>query len=593
MKTIKLFLLILLSTVSINLFADDIQHFTGAFHIEETCSNETGYVFSGEKDIYFTAGDESDLLFAMPSNGIKGLNAFVDNDSIFIPLQWWDNYDDTQASFAGKGKIINDSIFLHYGAGGAFGVVDCDCKGEKIKKQTEEYCGIVLPGSSWSVLRYGMFPDPWVSTQYIYFDGDSVVENKTYKKVFSCDDELHENIRQEGLIREQDKKTYFIKDNSDTEYILYDFALEEGTSFEYQATTLYVKKVDFVEISGIQKKRIQFTSPPPYDDIVRATWIEGIGSLNGLFYPCGGMHAPNNAIETLLCHFQDNEPVYKNPAYSECYYDKVEDIKMITDNKVWHIDHGTACSQLCFCHWSLETVKMDDTVLFNNVEYTKVISNWSSALDVWTTGAFIRETLDGKIYFYSEKCGKEFLMYDFDLQVGDKVILRDYFLTECDLNEQDESYTYTVTEVDSVVYNQVKRKYLKLQGQMKLFWIEGVGDIMGLLYHSAAWGGGASQLKDCYIGDDLFFLNDNPEYCFEMTDIDHVNYDTLRIFVDKKKILHVSNAKNTLLNIYDMQGRILQTVYPNSDNYETDISVLPSGLYIMGSTNTHIKFLIK
>jgi hypothetical protein len=194
--------------------------------------------------------------------------------------------------------------------------------------------------------------------------------------------------------------------------------------------------------------------------------------------------------------------------------------KMITGNKVWHIDHGMACPQLCFCYWTLETVKMDDTVIFNNVEYTKVISNWSSAPDVWTTEAFIRETLDGKIYFYSEKCGKEFLMYDFDLQTGDKVTLRDYFITECNLNEQGEtehgeSYIYTVTEVDSVIYNQVKRKYLKLQGGMKLFWIEGVGDIMGLLYHSAGWVGGASQLKDCYIGDELFFLNDNPKYCFE------------------------------------------------------------------------------
>jgi hypothetical protein len=189
-------------------------------------------------------------------------------------------------------------------------------------------------------------------------------------------------------------------------------------------------------------------------------------------------------------------------------------------------------------------------------------------------------------------------MYDFDLQTGDKVILRDYLVTECDLNEQGEteqgeSYIYTVTEVDSVVYNQVKRKYLKLQGAMELFWIEGVGDIMGLLYHSVAWTGVAPQLKDCYVGDELFFLNDNPEYCFETTGIDDVNYDTRCIFVDEKKILHISNAKNTLLHIYDVQGRKLQTVYPDSDNYETDISILSRGSYIIGNKKFHTKFLIK
>jgi hypothetical protein len=205
---------------------------------------------------------------------------------------------------------------------------------------------IVLPGSSWSVLHYGMLLEPWVSTQYIYFDGDSIVENRAYKKVFSCDDELHENIKYEGLIREQDKKTYFIRDNSETEYVLYDFSLEEGTNFEYQESesqipgyefppiTLYVKKIDFVEISGIQKKRIQFTSPPPDDDIVYATWIEGIGSLTGLFYPHGSMRPPNNVIEALLCHFQDNELIYKNPAYSECYYDKIEDITSVKSTTV-------------------------------------------------------------------------------------------------------------------------------------------------------------------------------------------------------------------------------------------------------------------
>jgi hypothetical protein len=203
---------------------------------------------------------------------------------------------------------------------------------------------IVFPNSSWSILRYGVFLEPWVSTQHIYFDGDSTVAYKGYQKVFSCDDELHENIKYEGLIREQDKKTYFIRKNSEMEYLLYNFSLEEGTNFEYQEPgsqipgyefppiTLYVKKIDFVEISGIQKKRIQFTSPPPYDDIVYATWIEGTGSLNGLFYPCGGMHGPNNIIEILLCHFQDNELIYKNPAWSECYFDKVDDI--IFDNGI-------------------------------------------------------------------------------------------------------------------------------------------------------------------------------------------------------------------------------------------------------------------
>jgi hypothetical protein len=198
----------------------------------------------------------------------------------------------------------------------------------------------VRPNSSWSVLHYRTGPIPSVSTQYIYFDGDSIVAGKAYKKVFSCDDKLHENIRYEGLIRELDKKTYFIPKDFEAEYVLYDFSLEEGTNFEYQTqpqnspTILYVKKVDFVENNGIQKKRIQFTSPPPDDDQVYATWIEGIGSLTGLLYPLG-TYAPNSTIEILLCYYENDERVYKNQDYSECYYNNVEDTGEDTKTSAW------------------------------------------------------------------------------------------------------------------------------------------------------------------------------------------------------------------------------------------------------------------
>ncbi|MDR1335406.1 MAG: T9SS type A sorting domain-containing protein [Tannerella sp.] len=296
--------------MSINSFSDDIQHFTGIFHIKETCLDEKGYAFSGEKDIHFTAGNESDLLFAMPTNSIKNLNAFVDRDSIFIPLQWWDNYDDTQASFAGKGKIVNDSIFLHYGAGGAFGVVDCDCKGEKIKKQAEEYRG-KLVGK----------PNP--------------------------------------------------------------------------CTT--------------------------------------IPCLPGIVW----------ALET------------------------VENSYILSADNHWYRDN----------------------LVFDNTEYSR----------------------------------------------EDSVVISGTAYHKYDINNK--------------AYIELKIEKIALAGQTTS--------------DSKVW---------------------------------HTDSDDPRpqsIFVDEKKILHISNAKNTLLSIHDTHGRKLQTLYPDSDNYETDISVLPPGLYIMGSMNIHIKFLIK
>ena len=129
---------------------------------------------------------------------------------------------------------------------------------------------IVNDNSSWATLAYGL--GAWdipccVETQYVYFAGDSIVENHSYKKVFSCDDQLHENIKFKGLMREESQKTYFIPDNSNKEYLLYDFSLKECMTFNYVEPQVlpeyeydisyYIKTVDFVEIDGVQLKRIQ------------------------------------------------------------------------------------------------------------------------------------------------------------------------------------------------------------------------------------------------------------------------------------------------------------------------------------------------
>jgi len=183
-------------------------------------------------------------------------------------------------------------------------------------------------------------PECPVWTQYVYFEGDSIFQEYIYKKVFSCDDKLHENIKYEGLIREQNKKTYFIPNNFEKEYLMYDFSLEEGMNFEYVEPqvmpeyefpiSLYVKKIDLVEINGVQLKQIQFSNI--YVPTIDVTWVEKIGSLAGLFYPCGVLNPGAN--RTLLCYSQNNELIYKNPNYSECYYDKAEDFTSTQTTKI-------------------------------------------------------------------------------------------------------------------------------------------------------------------------------------------------------------------------------------------------------------------
>ena len=142
MKIIKLQLLILLIPISINVCAQDIQRFLGTYYLEGICKDmlQGGNVFPDERDVIIKEGTESDLLINIgASAGFNDFKVFVSEDSLSIPLQWWDAFNGMQASFSGKGKIENDSLFLHYGAGGAFGVIECECKGKKTSSASVLY----------------------------------------------------------------------------------------------------------------------------------------------------------------------------------------------------------------------------------------------------------------------------------------------------------------------------------------------------------------------------------------------------------------------------------------------------------------------
>jgi hypothetical protein len=100
--------------------------------------NHENNLFDEKRDIILSTGNESDLLLDMQSFSSESrLQVFIHNDSIFIPVQSFDNFDGAQASFSGEGKVINDSVFLHYRAGGTFGAFECNCKGEKMATNIE------------------------------------------------------------------------------------------------------------------------------------------------------------------------------------------------------------------------------------------------------------------------------------------------------------------------------------------------------------------------------------------------------------------------------------------------------------------------
>ncbi|MDR2927867.1 MAG: hypothetical protein LBV41_06685 [Cytophagaceae bacterium] len=200
---------------------------------------------------------------------------------------------------------------------------------------------------------------------------------------------------------------------------------------------------------------------------------------------------------------------------------------LITPDKVWNIEFGYACPDGdetgCFCYGGLQTIKVGNTKTFNGEEYYELLSVNSN--QQWKIITYVREESE-KVFFYAEDCDKEYLMYDFNLNTGDEIFLADPLNptsnyqhdNPCELTEYDKrEYHYKVIEVDSIEYNQVKRKMLKLESNMHPYspdiWVEGIGCMRGIIYRSATHQTGVKQLKDCFESGELFFVNENPEFC--------------------------------------------------------------------------------
>ena len=192
---------------------------------------------------------------------------------------------------------------------------------------------IVNKNSVWNILSIQVEDETGVvniprHTTKIYFDGDSILNSRTYQKVFHCfDDEFCQYPTFEGLIREENQKTYFVFSDETEEYLLYDFSVElddiikfdiPGVPMEveeeFRTFSLQVHSIDYININGVSKKKIELTYPN--SESIVDIWAENLGSLNN-FYT---IDLRSGYTKVLSCYFQGNELIYKNPEYPNCYH---------------------------------------------------------------------------------------------------------------------------------------------------------------------------------------------------------------------------------------------------------------------------------
>lgn len=193
------------------------------------------------------------------------------------------------------------------------------------------FCGFAL--SSYSQLNY-FLPDSnayfSVSNYKFWFQGDTIISNKQYKKVFL---QSWDSVADFGratyfaAVREDtlNEKIYCIQTNDGIERLICDFSLNaEDTVSVYSfwpfenpsLKTVKIENVDSILIDNTYRKQLHIYES---DDCGGSeTWIEGIGSTLGLFFPFST--APDFACFMLLCIHINDTMIYQNPDFNTCYY---------------------------------------------------------------------------------------------------------------------------------------------------------------------------------------------------------------------------------------------------------------------------------
>ena len=181
----------------------------------------------------------------------------------------------------------------------------------------------VSTDNQWNVLLTALGMGGITTTTEIYFlEGDSVHIAKNYKVMWVSYDSLVSG-NYAGLVREAGDRVYYVPPNSNSEGLLYDFALEAGEStwirniFSFDdSVQVTILEVDTVEYMGVERRRLAI------EGINYDFWIKGIGSTMGPVHSQYEYFVVCPSWE-LLCFHHQNELLYIMPNMDECWLNTV------------------------------------------------------------------------------------------------------------------------------------------------------------------------------------------------------------------------------------------------------------------------------
>jgi hypothetical protein len=287
---------------------------------------------------------------------------------------------------------------------------------------------------------------------------------------------------------------------------------------------------------------------------------------------------------------------------------KGQNDSLVLENSKWNILRESFNPQ------SQDNDKRTETILFktdttiNDTLYKNVYQSFKQD-DVYSLIGQVREDSENKIFFRPIIHNREFLLYDFGLEVGDSTtIIYWRSIEESQLNlidiKVDSIVPTTLDGVNRLKYYISSKSNLENEWYNSNIWLSGIGDMEGILYSCHDMDVGGVDLKQllCYhIDESLIFRNQNYNTCY-------VDNATSLNKQRAENIFFYDNTTNNLifktdyhspkrLIIVDTIGRVVLIKEIDSYQKSIDISSLPNGIYISKiigrNINSNLKFFKK
>lgn len=196
-------------------------------------------------------------------------------------------------------------------------------------------------------------------------------------------------------------------------------------------------------------------------------------------------------------------------------------------------------------------------------------------------GAIRQEITNKKVYYIPPMSSTEYLLYDFNMVIGDTV--KGYIAPY--------SSDDTVISIDSVLVGDSFRKRWYINEWYEIYYIEGVGSTYGLLVHSPGYVTDApSYTLDCFLQNEQSLYPDTNSNCQLITSLNNINAfsDQVKVFPNPSKgsfSVEFNQLKDIReIHLTDLVGNI---VFQKEINNQKQVYIdnLLGGTYILTITD--------